>query len=673
MTRGDWSSQDTYNRDTDKKQWWSTSNNRAWKEPSWSSAEWSHTYNGGPDNNDRRNNGQEWSKTYSEHQDKGSDRNSRYNGSQDDSKHSEVEGKANQWNNSYNEGQDKEKGWNNSYNTGPEDAKQWKNSSSYNEGEWKANYKEGDDKQWGRDDGHEWKGNYKYGDERGDKWEEKKEEPIDWEKVLPSLPPFEKDFYVAHPDVEARTPEEVAAILTMDKIQVVPSSQVAWQYSDGESSRCLEARPIPKPVTNMMEASFPEYITAKLCQQLGGPFVEPTSVQKLLWPVALSGRDCMAIAPTGTGKTLGYLLPAIVHISAQEPVKVSDQSPIVLIVAPTRELAQQIMEQATLYGSAITDLGAQALTPVCVFGGVRKIEQKQQLETTPPDMVVATPGRLMDFLREGTINLRRVTYFVIDEVDRLISTDGKIGLCVNEFVDSMKYISSLIRPDRQCIMCSATGTSDVMSLSRDLCANEPVFFQVADADSMSHLVVSSNVDQQFAEAGDSEYDRIHYLSKTVLPGTFTQSLSRSEQKVMIFANSKAKVDLVTEQLRIAGWPAIGVHGGKTQEEREWIFSSFKSGVCNILVATDVMGRGMDFEDVRCVVNFDLPESIEAYIHRVGRTGRIGKKLRKGYALSLLTSRDWDILKGLEKMLHDSGIEISPVLAHRIEKYRNYQK
>ena len=532
-----------------------------------------------------------------------------------------------------------------------------------------------------------WKGGERAGDQKwGSSWEDKRggeqstpawesTDPkwsrtfsfpvVDWESVLPSLPVFEKDFYVPHPDVEARTDAEVEAILTENQIQVIPTAHY------GDNTADCDKRPTPRPVTNLIEASFPEYITAKLCAQLGGPFTQPTAVQKLLWPVALSGRDCLAIAPTGTGKTLGYLLPAIVHISAQTPPSPSDQSPIVLIVAPTRELAAQIMEQAVLYGSAITEVGAKALSPVCVFGGVRKIDQKLELEDKCPDLIVATPGRLMDFLDDGTLSLRRVTYFVVDEVDRLISLDGKAGLEHNGFVQDMEKISALVRPDRQCVMCSATCTVDVMTLARSLCGNEPVIFQVAAAGQSEKLLVSATVEQTFISVGDSEYDKLEFLASSILPDTFTDRLSRCEQKVMIFANSKTRVDWLTESLRTAGWPAIGVHADKVQEEREWIFTNFKNGTTNILVATDVMGRGMDFEDVRCVVNFDLPMSIEAYIHRVGRTGRCGKKTKKGYALSFVTGREWDILPGLEKMFIHSELEIPSVLAERIADYRKW--
>jgi len=577
----------------------------------------------------------------------------------------ERDNQAKPWNNWGNKGNGKswkESSWNNdSYTDRPWKESSWDNNAeetvdeqqkSRKEGERNYDASQGAEKKW---DDAGW----------GTTGEPAAPPTIDWTVVLPSLPQFDKDFYVPHPDVEARTSEEMNEIFAKNKIQIIPRDHVEKKWQ--EESK--EERPIPKPVTNMIEASFPEYITAKLCENLGGPFTQPTAVQKLLWPTALSGRDCVAVAPTGTGKTLGYLLPAIVHISAQEPVKAADRSPIVLVIAPTRELAQQIMEQASLYGSAITDLGAQALKPFCVFGGVKKNDQKFEFEKISPDLLVATPGRLMDFLRDGTINLRRVTYFVIDEVDRLISPDGKQRLAHNDFVDDMKFISALIRPDRQCIMCSATATVDVLSLGRELCGNEPVLFQIADSDQMERLVVSQNVVQQFAEAGDSLWDRVQFLISDVLPGTFTESLSRVEQKMMIFCNSKDRVDEVTGKLREAGWPAIGVHSGKVQEEREWIFSNFKSGASNILVATDVMGRGMDFEDVRCVVNFDLPDSIEAYIHRVGRTGRIGKKVKKGYALSFLTTRDSWILPGLEKMLGDSGLEVPELLRTKIEAHK----
>jgi ATP-dependent RNA helicase DDX5/DBP2 len=543
----------------------------------------------------------------------------------------------------------KEADWGNSESS-PEESEEsgWGNNDSwkpYDTGYWKNN-KYGDETR---------KNDWGYGGDNNPKetnkdyYEEEEFEPIDWSVVLPTLPVFDKDFYLAHPDVEGRSDGEVSDILLKNKIQVL-------------NLEGTEGRPVPKPVTNLIEASFPEYITGKLCNELGGPQVEPTAVQKLLWPIALSGRDCVAIAPTGTGKTLGYLLPAIVHISAQEPVKPSDGSPIVLVVAPTRELAQQIMEQAILYGSAITDLGAQALRPQCVYGGVRKREQQDEFQTNCPDLLVATPGRLLDLLRDGTVNLRRVTYFVVDEVDRLIALDGAWGLTLNDFVRDMEFVSSLIRPDRQCVMCSATCTTEVLELGKKLCGNEPVMFQVGEADQANgQLIVSQNVEQQFARVGNSEWERIQFLIETVLPDTFSESLARSEQKVIVFCNSQRKVDKVTENLREAGWPAVGVHAGKVQEEREWIFSNFKSGACNILVATDVMGRGMDFENVRCVVNFELPPTIQAFIHRVGRTGRIGKKVRKGYALSFITDGDKYLLPELAKMLETSGLDVPDLL------------
>lgn len=480
---------------------------------------------------------------------------------------------------------------------------------------------------------------------------------IDWETVLPTLPALEKDFYYPHPDVACRSNEETDEILSANKIQIIRHGQNALS--------------VPKPVTNMIEASFPEYITARLCDFLGGPLVAPTAVQKLMWPAALAGGDVLAIAPTGTGKTLGYLLPAIVHISAQEPLKPEDNSPIVLVVAPTRELVVQIMEQAAIYGSAITELGAQALVPLGIFGGVRKSDQKWQLDEKKPDFIVATLGRLMDFLNDGTLALNRVSYFVVDEVDRLIAADGKNGLITNDFKDGMRDISKLIRPDRQCLMVSATCSPDVMEIAKEFCGNEPLYFQVAESDQCEKLIVSANVEQTFISGCNSFWEKLQHLTETILPETFTESLSRTEQKMIVFVNSKKLVDKLTGALREAGWPAIGIHSDKVQEEREWIFRNFKDGTNNIMIATDVMGRGMDFEDVRCVVNFDLPTAIETYIHRVGRTGRIGKRIKKGYALSFVSTVDWEILPGLERMFIDCGLEVPPTLGEKISQQKNY--
>ena len=493
-----------------------------------------------------------------------------------------------------------------------------------------------------------------------DSW--KKEAPdlpkIDWEIVLPNLPAFDKNFYIPHPDVENRTEEEVAEIIKENKILVIPSTHPC-------------TLPLPKPVTNLIEASFPEYITARLCDLLGGPFAAPTAVQKLLWPVALSGRDCLAVAPTGTGKTLGYLLPAIVHISASEPVRPGDRSPIALVIAPTRELALQITNQAEVYGSAITELGVPALKPMCIVGGESKSDQLWNIASLMPDLIVATPGRLMSMFDKEGMTLHRVTYFVIDEVDRLITEDGKMGLQSNSFKEDLSAISSQIRPDRQCIMCSATSTPDVLETARQLCGNEPVYFQIGEESQSSKLTVSPNVQQTFVAAGDSFGDRLQYLTEIILPGTFTEALSRVEQKIIIFVNSKTRVVELTDALREAGWPAVGTNSDKTQEERRWVYENFTSGVSNILVATDMMGRGMDFQDVRCVVNFELPTTIETYIHRVGRTGRIGKRSLKGYALSFITTREWDILPGLETMFALSGMDVPEIFQKKLREYHEY--
>ena len=196
---------------------------------------------------------------------------------------------------------------------------------------------------------------------------------------------------------------------------------------------------------------------------------------------------------------------------------------------------------------------------------------------------------------------------------------------------------------------------------------------MSEAGQEKKFVVSPNVQQDFIDAGNSEWDRLEYLVSEILPNTFTEALSRTEQKMMIFVNSKARVDWLTGHLREAGWPAIGVSGDKMQEEREWIFANFKSGANNILVATDVMGRGMDFENVRCVVNFELPDDITDYIHRVGRTGRIGKRLLRGFALSFVTDRDWEVLPGLDQMFQHCNLEVPAVLRSKIDEYNRQPK
>ena len=233
---------------------------------------------------------------------------------------------------------------------------------------------------------------------------------------------FEKNFYMEHPDVKKMTQAEV------DKIR-----------ADGQM--VLKGSNIPKPVRTFMEASFPAYVLEQV-EKLG--FKAPTAIQKQGWPMALSGRDMVGIAQTGSGKTLSFLLPGIVHINAQDYLKPGD-GPIVLVLAPTRELAVQIQGECDKFGASSN------IKNTCVYGGAPKGPQIRALKNGV-EIVIATPGRLIDFLGQGITNLRRVTYLVLDEADRMLDMG---------FKPQLKQVVSQIRPDRQTLMWSATWPKEV--------------------------------------------------------------------------------------------------------------------------------------------------------------------------------------------------------------------
>jgi ATP-dependent RNA helicase DDX5/DBP2 len=261
---------------------------------------------------------------------------------------------------------------------------------------------------------------------------------MDWKRV--QLIHFEKNFYHEHPNVAKMSLEEAEEVRRQNDITIIKG------YS------------IPKPVKTFVEASFPDYILETI-REAG--FDNPTAIQIQGWPVALSGRDMIGIAETGSGKTLAFLLPGIVHINAQ-PLLRPGEGPIVLILAPTRELVEQIKRETIRFGSS------SRIKHAVAYGGVPRRLQIQELRQGV-EIVIACPGRLIDFLESDVTNLRRVTYLVLDEADRMLDMG---------FEPQIRKIVSQIRPDRQTLMWSATWPKEVQSLARDLCREDPVHINI---------------------------------------------------------------------------------------------------------------------------------------------------------------------------------------------------
>lgn len=385
---------------------------------------------------------------------------------------------------------------------------------------------------------------------------------------------------------------------------------------------------VPNPVRTFKEAKLPDYIYKEL---EAAHFVEPTAIQSQGIPVALSGRDVIGLADTGSGKTLAFLLPALVHINAQPPIRTGD-GPIVLILAPTRELACQIKEEADKFGYS------SQIRNTCIYGGAPKYPQVAALRRGA-DIVIATPGRLIDMLRSGVTNLRRVTYLVLDEADRMLDMG---------FEEQIRAIVSQIRPDRQTLMWTATWPKEVHGLARDF-LHDPLEVRIGSAT----LHAAKTVKQVIVLCEESEKERR-------LLDTLAKMRNDSHEKVLIFTGTKRVAESLTSMLRRAGINAYSMHGDKEQRERDWVLQEFKSGKAPVLIATDVAARGLDVKDISYVINFDFPQAIDSYIHRIGRTGRMGATI-KGTAISFFTRNNSALAKKLIKVMQEAGQTPPPEL------------
>lgn len=426
-----------------------------------------------------------------------------------------------------------------------------------------------------------------------------------WDLTL--LPKFEKNFYKPHPNVERMTEQEVEMFRKKGQVTV-------------------QGVNVPKPVPSFDEAGFPNYVMNEV-KRMG--FTSPTPIQSQGWPMALSGRDVVGISATGSGKTLAFCLPAIVHINAQ-PLLSRGDGPIVLVLAPTRELAVQIQTECAKYGKS------SRIRSTCIYGGVPRGPQIRDL-ASGVEICIATPGRLLDMLDSGKTNLRRVTYLVLDEADRMLDMG---------FEPQIRKIVDQIRPDRQTLMWSATWPKDVQKLAHDYLRN---FLQV----NVGSLDLNVNSDIKQIVEICSEYDKRGKLIKHL-----ETAMEDKENRILIFVATKRIADDITKYLRQDGWPALAIHGDKQQNERDWVLNEFRTGKSPIMVATDVASRGIDIKDVKYVINYDYPNSSEDYVHRIGRTGRAGAK---GTAVTLFTTDNAKQARDLLTVLQDSKQEIPPAL------------
>lgn len=432
----------------------------------------------------------------------------------------------------------------------------------------------------------------------------------DWRRM--PRPPPNFDFYQPSESVMARNDEEIQSFWRENHIQVVKGQ-----------------KHVPKPILNFEESNFSDGILRTLSRQ---DFNTPMPIQAQGWPIALAGKDLVAIGQTGSGKTLGYLLPALMHIQNQKPLEARD-GPIVLVMAPTRELVNQIGQVASTYCKDLK------LKTACLFGGASRNYQLRNLDRGC-HLVVATPGRLLDFLSTQQTNLARTSYVVLDEADRMLDMG---------FEPQIRQILDQVPPERQMLMWSATWPQGVQELATD-------FFR---SDDHIHL----NIGSTELHANKNITQIVEVLTREDKIPSFMSFMSKARDhdpnaRILVFADTKRAVDMLQRILHGEHIRSHAIHGDKSQTDRDRAIQDFRSGRISTLIATNVAARGLDVDDVKCVFNFDLPTSIEDYVHRIGRTGRRDKS---GVSYTLVTSENINQVDELIQVLKEADQKVNPDL------------
>ncbi|CAH2069041.1 unnamed protein product, partial [Iphiclides podalirius] len=422
-----------------------------------------------------------------------------------------------------------------------------------------------------------------------------------------------------------------------------------WRIFREDYNITIKGGKIPNPIRSWKEAGFHQDIM-EIINKVG--YKSPTPIQRQAIPIGLQNRDIIGVAETGSGKTLAFLIPLLTWIQSlpkNERLEDADQGPYAIILAPTRELAQQIEEETNKFGIPL------GITSVVVVGGLSREEQGFKLRLGC-EIVIATPGRLIDVLENRYLVLNRCTYVVLDEADRMI--DMGFEPDVQKILEYMPV--SNIKPDtdaaedaavllanyntkkkyRQTVMFTATMPPAVERLARSYLRRPAIVY----IGSVGKPV--DRTEQVVYMIGESEKRR-----------KLTEILQRGvEPPIIIFVNQKKGADVLAKGLEKLGFNACTLHGGKGQEQRDFALASLKNGSKDILVATDVAGRGIDIKDVSIVINYDMAKSIEDYTHRIGRTGRAGKT---GKAISFVTKEDSAVFYDLKQVLLSSSVSTCP--------------
>ncbi|CAH0473298.1 unnamed protein product [Peronospora belbahrii] len=437
--------------------------------------------------------------------------------------------------------------------------------------------------------------------------QQKKKEikPVDHAKI--NYLPLQKKFYVVPKEIKDLSEAEVEAIRKESEIKI-------------------RGKACPRPLQKWTQCGFSVRMLQLIKKQ---GYEEPFAIQKQALPAIMSGRDVIGIAKTGSGKTLAFLLPMFRHILAQPPLQ-EKEGPIGIVMAPARELAQQIYMEARKFSKGL------GLRATAVYGGSSVSEQLANLKRGS-DIVICTPGRMIDILCMSAgkmVSLQRVTYVVLDEADRMFDMG---------FEPQITKIMMNIRSDRQTLLFSATFPRAVESLARKV-LRKPVEITVGTRSTASGDIT------QYVEVREED-DKFMRLLQLL-------GLWYEKGNILIFVNKQQACDQIFQDLMKAGYPALSLHGGKDQVDRDYTIDDFKRKVRTVMVATSVAGRGLDVKDLVLVINYHCPNHMEDYVHRVGRTGRAG---RKGTSYTFISPDEEeysvDLVKALENAKQTVPLEL----------------
>jgi len=386
---------------------------------------------------------------------------------------------------------------------------------------------------------------------------------------------FQKDFYHIHADTAERSIEAVEKFYKKHNITLKGKGRKHF-----------------KPLLEFHELGFlKKYMAA--CKE----FTKPTPIQSCCWPIIASGKDIVGIAETGSGKTLAFVIPSLVHIAKRVKREGRRKNgPFMLIVAPTRELAMQSQNVLEVAGKNV------GIRSVALYGGVSKEGQRRNL-CQGVEVIVATPGRLIDLMQEEYVDLSEVSYLVLDEADRMLDQG---------FERDIRAIIACTNVNRQTCLFSATWPESVCNIANEF-LTKPIRVTIGSED----LAAGTNITQCVEVIDDQA--RLHRLGQLL-----TNYHSTRKNRIIIFVLYKKEAARIEWKLQQKGWNCVSIHGDKSQDMRSRAVEDFKRGNIPLLIATDVAARGLDIPGVDYVINYSFPLTVEDYVHRIGRTGRAGK-------------------------------------------------